>query len=199
MAGSRRRLLALLGGVAAALALVAVGLYLAGAFDSGGNAPNGSPLAGGSLGAGPAEAVQQAAGAGAPPAAKGGRGARSRPAKGVGPIMAALDNYWQDIDRHDFAAAYGYYAPGATDVNEQQFISQLEGEGVSSATFAGTVTASTKSDDLLGRSFATVAVTSLVTRDAQHGCRLWSGTYTMLLEETGLWHIQGAALRARPC
>ena len=126
-------------------------------------------------------------------------GAQRRATGGVSPVLAALDNYWQDVDRHDFAAAYGYYAPGATNVNEQQFISRLEGEGVSSASFTGTVTASTRSDDLLGRSFATVAVTSLVTRDAEHGCRRWSGTYTMLLEETGLWHIQGAALRARPC
>jgi hypothetical protein len=187
MAGSRRRLPALLGGVAVVVVLVAAGLYLAGAFDSGRDSHNDSPLAGGSLDGAPAEAVQQAP------------GARRRAAKGVSPVMAALDNYWQDVDRHDFAAAYGYYAPGATNVNEQQFISRLEGEGVSSASFTGTVTASTRSDDLLGRSFATVAVTSLVTRDAEHGCRRWSGTYTMLLEETGLWHIQGAALRARPC
>ncbi|HUB10180.1 MAG TPA: hypothetical protein VMB50_24465 [Myxococcales bacterium] len=186
MAASRRRLPALLGGAACALALVALVLYLAGAFDSGHDARN-------------PEAAQPATGAGTASEPAGGQLAHPRTDSGVAPIMAALDNYWQDIGRHQFAAAYGYYAPGATNENEQQFISRLEGEGVSSASFAGTVTASTGSADLIGRSFATVAVTSLVTHDAAHGCRRWSGTYTMFLEETGLWHIQGAALRAHPC
>ena len=114
-------------------------------------------------------------------------------------MVAALDDYWLDIDRHEFSAAYGYYAPGATNLTEPQFISAEEHAGVKSASFTGTVNARTRSVNLIERSFATVAVTSLLTRDAQHGCRRWSGTYTMLLEESGQWQIQHVALTPRPC
>ncbi len=114
-------------------------------------------------------------------------------------MLAALDDYWLDIDRHEFSAAYGYYAPGATNLTEPQFVSAEERAGVKSASFTGAVNARTGSVNVIARSFATVAVTSLVTREAQHGCRRWSGTYTMLLEESGQWQIQHVALSPRPC
>jgi hypothetical protein len=114
-------------------------------------------------------------------------------------MVAALDDYWLDIDRHEFSAAYGYYAPGATDLTEPEFVSAEERAGVKSASFTGTVSARTGSVNVIARSFATVGVTSLLTRDAQHGCRRWSGTYTMLLEESGQWQIQHVALSPRPC
>jgi hypothetical protein len=186
----------LLGAGLVVVAVIVLVAYLAGAFDSGGHRHFGAtfalPTTDGTLdGRSP---VSPGAGGDSP-------SGRRRAAAGAGasPIIRALDNYWQDIEQHAYGAAFGFYSPGALDVTEAQFVSEQERAGVKSASFGGTVTASTKSLDQPNRSYATVTVTSLVTHDAQHGCRSWTGSYTMLLEESGLWHIQQAALNVHPC
>lgn len=182
----------MLGGGLAVVAVIAIAAYLAGAFNSDDNSHTPSTIGRDGI----RRALPSLAGdAGDSPTSSRRAGSRLSGA----PMMAALHNYWADIERHEFAAAYGYYAPGATNLTEAEFTSSLERSGVKTVKFDGTVTASTKSLDLLDRSFATVAVTSLVTDDDEHGCRQWSGSYTMFLEESGLWHIQHAALDPRPC
>jgi hypothetical protein len=195
--GLRRNGGLLLGAGLAVLAAIALTAYLAGAFDSGGHRHTGAtftlPTAdgtqdGGAPGSGAAGGNSQT----------GGRRDTTAGA-GDSPILRALDNYWEDIEQHAYSAAFGFYAPGAIDLTEAEFISEQQHAGVKSVSFEATVTASTKALDQPNRSYATVAVTSLLTHDAQHGCRKWSGSYTMLLEESGLWHIQHAALNAHPC
>ncbi len=183
-------------GSAVAVAVIVFALYLGGAFHSGGNRPKVPTIGEGlrrELAARPLSSFT--GGARDSPASRGRAGSRAP----ISPALAALNSYWSDIGRHEFAAAFGYYAPGATNLTEANFISSMQRSGVKTVDFIGTVTASTKSLILLDRSFATVAVTSLVTRDEQHGCRRWSGSYTMVLEESGLWHIQRAGLNTHPC
>jgi len=177
------------------LAVAALAAYLAGAFDSGSkrhfgvtyalDRPAGAAL-GASLTSSGRSRIDSPSGG---PAANGSASA----------IIRALDNYWEDVERHAYAAAFGFYAPGALNLTEAQFISEQEHLGLKSVTFDGTVSAATAALDRPNRSYATVAVDRLLTRDAQYGCRRWSGSYTMLLEESGLWHIQHAALEPRPC
>ena len=177
------------------LALAALVAYLAGAFDSKGARHFGATFA-------PLRA--EGLPGGRSPTSPGGgdspTGRRTRDAAAhESPILTALDNYWEDIESHAYPAAFGFYSPGAINLTEAEFIAEQQRAGVKSARFAGTVTASTKELDRPNTSYATVAISSLVTHDAQHGCRRWSGSYTMLLEENGAWHIQHAALGVRPC
>jgi hypothetical protein len=106
-------------------------------------------------------------------------------------VTSALDDYWSDIEHHNYLAAFGYFAPGAVDVTEAEFISSEEQLDITSVSFKGVVTAAAKSS-------ATVGVISLVTHDREHGCRTWSGSYTMVLE-TGFWRILHAALSPQRC
>lgn len=186
----------LLAGGAVAAAVIALALYLGGVFNSGRSRLT-APVFGEVVRRELAESRLSGLARGKGRSPTSSRRVGSRPSDS--PVLAALNNYWADIERHQFAAAFGYYAPGGTDLTEAEFVSDMQRSGVKSVTFSGTVTASTKSLVRLERSFATVAVTSLVTHDDQHGCRKWSGSYTMLLEETGHWHIQRAGLSARPC
>lgn len=191
--GARRAL----GAGLVVLGVIALVAYLAGAFDSSrhrhATAVFSVPASGGALSG--RSLTSAAAGARDSPNGRSGAGAR----RGGSEVIKALDNYWEDIEQHAYGAAFGFYSPGALDITEAQFISEQERAATKSVAFDGTVTASTKALDEPNRSYATVAVNSLVTHDAQHGCRRWSGTYTMLLEESGLWHIQQAALSAHPC
>lgn len=183
-------------GSAVAVVVIVFALYLGGVFHSDGKRPKVPTIGEGlrrELAARPLSSF--AAGARDSPASRSRGGSRAP----TSPALAALNSYWSDIARHEFGAAFGYYAPGATNLTEANFISSMQRSGVKSVDFTGTVTASTKSLILLDRSFATVAVTSLVTRDEEHGCRRWSGSYTMVLEESGLWHIQRAGLNTHPC
>jgi hypothetical protein len=103
----------------------------------------------------------------------------------------AVDRYWSDINEHEFRGAYQYLATGSVNLNEAQFISSEEHSRIQSATFSGQASADSGSS-------ATVEVVSLTTRDAQYGCRTWSGSYEMT-DETGSWLIARANLTPQPC
>lgn len=106
--------------------------------------------------------------------------------------LEALNKYWSDIRDHGFATAYAYLTPGAAaGKTESQFIASEEEAGIKNAQFHGKVSESTGST-------ATIAVESLITEDAQFGCRRWSGRYT-LTNENGGWRIQRADLTPRSC
>jgi hypothetical protein len=106
-------------------------------------------------------------------------------------IIPAVENYWEDIRQRHFFAAFGYFARGAIDVTEGEFISSQERLGTKGVSFKGIVTAKTKSS-------ATVGVLSLITRDDEYGCRTWSGSFTMVVEN-GFWRILHAALSPASC
>jgi hypothetical protein len=108
-----------------------------------------------------------------------------------GEALDTLNKYWSSIRDHGFATAYGYLAPGAAGKSESQFISSEEEAGIKNAQFHGTVTHESGST-------ASVSVQSLITEDAQFGCRSWSGTYA-LAQESGAWRIQRATLTPHSC
>lgn len=109
-----------------------------------------------------------------------------------GDPLETLNRYWSDIRDHAFATAYGYLASGAAAGQpESVFVSGEQRAHISNAQFHGTVTSNSGST-------ATVGVDSLVTEDAQFGCRSWSGTYT-LSHESGEWRISRAAITPHGC
>lgn len=105
--------------------------------------------------------------------------------------LAAVRSYWDAIDAHDFAAAYRELAPGALSLSEAQFVGQENRAAISSASFSGTVFSNNGGS-------AAVDVTSLITKDAQFGCRSWSGSY-QLVNQSGQWFIQRASISPRAC
>jgi hypothetical protein len=105
--------------------------------------------------------------------------------------LDTLNKYWSSVRDHGFATAYGYLSPGAAGKSESEFISSEEEAGIKNAQFHGTVTHESGST-------ASVSVQSLVTEDTQFGCRRWSGTYA-LVQESGAWRIQRAALTPHSC
>jgi hypothetical protein len=119
----------------------------------------------------------------------GSEGAGSGSASGE--ALDTLNKYWLDIRDHGFAEAYGYLAPGSAGKSESQFIASEEEAGIKNAQFRGTVTGTYGST-------ASVSVGSLITEDAQFGCRSWTGTYS-LVRESGEWRIQRAALTPHSC
>jgi hypothetical protein len=105
--------------------------------------------------------------------------------------LQALDSYWADIRAHHFSGAYRYLAPGAIELSESQFVASEREARIESVRFSGEVTSNSGTS-------ATVQVTSMVTHDAQFGCRTWTGSYTME-EPGGGWHIAHADLSPQPC
>ena len=105
--------------------------------------------------------------------------------------LDTLNKYWSAVRDHGFATAYGYLAAGAAGKTESQFISGEEEAGIKNAQFHGAVTEESGSK-------ASVGVQSLVTEDAQFGCRRWAGKY-MLVREDGSWRIQRAELTPHSC
>jgi hypothetical protein len=117
--------------------------------------------------------------------------ARVAPPPTSGGPLAAVNLYWHSIDVHDFAAAYGYLAPGTVPQSEAQFASDEQNAGIHSATFRGSVVSD------VGNT-STVATNSLVTDDSQFGCRTWTGSYA-LAYESGRWLITKAMITPAPC
>lgn len=105
--------------------------------------------------------------------------------------LGTLDKYWSYIRDHGFAQAYSYLAPGAAGLSESQFIASEEHAGIENAQFHGNVAEATADS-------ATVNVQSLITNDAQFGCRTWSGSYS-LTRDSGGWRIERAALTPHSC
>jgi hypothetical protein len=107
------------------------------------------------------------------------------------PALDALNGYWSDIGAHNFSGAYGYLVPGSVNMDESQFVTSEQESHIESAQFHGHVASSSGSS-------ATVDVVSLITHDAQYGCRTWSGSYEMT-DEGGGWLIARANLSPQPC
>jgi hypothetical protein len=105
--------------------------------------------------------------------------------------LEALNHYWADVRDHGFSEAYNYLAPSARSLSESQFVASERKSGIEDAQFDGSVTSS-EGDT------AYVAVVSLVTHDAEFGCRSWGGSYTMV-EEDGNWRIARASISPRSC
>jgi hypothetical protein len=105
--------------------------------------------------------------------------------------LATLERYWADVGAHQFAAAYGYLVAGSTGQTESQFVSGEQQAEIRSVKFRGHV-------DSHESGVATVGVGLLVTRDAQFGCRTWTGSY-QVIDEGGVWLIQRASITPSSC
>jgi hypothetical protein len=105
--------------------------------------------------------------------------------------LAAVERYWADIGAQDYAGAYGHLLAGSIGLTESQFISSEQSAGIEEARFRGRFAAGSGST-------ATVDVRTLVTNDAQYGCRTWTGSYEMT-DESGAWLIARANLSPHPC
>lgn len=112
----------------------------------------------------------------------------SRPRPGP---LSALNHYWQSINAHQFGTAFSDLAPGSVPQTESQFVSDEQQSGIERATFRGQLVS-------LAGSTATVNITSLVTADAQFGCRAWTGSY-QLSHQGSRWLISRASITPGPC
>lgn len=110
---------------------------------------------------------------------------------GTAAALAAVNGYWADIRAHNFAGAYAYLAHGTVELSESQFVASEREARIKSAQFHGEVTSSSEST-------ATVDIVSLITHDAQFGCRTWTGSYEMTNGGSG-WQIARANLSPQPC
>ena len=112
---------------------------------------------------------------------------------GPGPAGAvdALDSYWNDISAGEYAAAYGYLAPGALNLTQAQFVASEQQAHIQSVEFTGSLSASSGSS-------ATVDVASLKTVDGQYGCRTWTGSYQMTLQGNQ-WLIERSNITPQAC
>ncbi|MGO9974351.1 MAG: hypothetical protein ACLP01_16420 [Solirubrobacteraceae bacterium] len=104
---------------------------------------------------------------------------------------AALDAYWQSVERHAFADAYAQLLAGSLNITEAQFVASEKQIKIQGASFRASVTSHTGSR-------ATVVVGSLITHDQRYGCQTWSGSYG-LVDTAGRWRIARAAITPRPC
>ena len=105
--------------------------------------------------------------------------------------VTALDSYWNDISDGEYAAAFGYLAPGAVNVSKAQFESNEQKAGISGVTFSAQLASSTPTT-------ATVDVTELRTVDAEYGCRDWTGSYEMSFQRNS-WLIDRSNIAPRAC
>jgi serine/threonine-protein kinase len=105
--------------------------------------------------------------------------------------LAAVGDYWNDIQNGDFGGAYGLLAPGTLPQTKSQFIADHQQENITNVQFQGRATSS-------GGSTATVGIVNLQTTDQQNGCRKWSGDY-QLSYTGGKWLIDQANLQPQPC
>jgi hypothetical protein len=105
--------------------------------------------------------------------------------------LTVVDSYWADIRGHNFAGAYAYIVPGSLELSESQFIASERASRILTVQFHGNLASSSEST-------ATVDVVSLITRDAQFGCRSWTGSYDMTSGGSG-WQIARANLSPRRC
>jgi hypothetical protein len=105
--------------------------------------------------------------------------------------LVAVQQYWVSIAAQRFGAAYVYLVPGSVGQTESQWVTSEREAGIASVQFQGHVISQTDSG-------ATVVVDSLVTHDAQFGCRSWTGSYE-LTDQTGTWLIQRADITPTAC
>ncbi len=124
-----------------------------------------------------------------PPVAAQTAAPRQSPAI-AGPLSTVTD-YWADVRAHDFTGAYALLVPGSIGQSEAQFVADEQAANIGSAAFEGRLIDRTPAS-------ATVAVISLVTDDAQFGCRDWSGSYDLVGGDGG-WLIAHADLGVQAC
>jgi hypothetical protein len=96
-----------------------------------------------------------------------------------------------DIGAGEYAAAYGYLAPGALNLTQAQFVASEQQANIQSVEFTGSLGASSGSS-------ATVDVASLKTVDGQYGCRTWTGSYQMTLQGNQ-WLIERSNITPQAC
>lgn len=108
----------------------------------------------------------------------------------TGPL-GALENYWSDISVGDYTGAYRYLAPGAVNRTATQWAADERRTRISGIDFHGAVAS-------ISATAATVAIGTLVTRDAHTGCRTWSGLYDMT-RPGAAWLISRSLISPRAC
>jgi hypothetical protein len=113
--------------------------------------------------------------------------------QGVQPLgpLGVVQQYWRDIGKGNFGAAYAFLAAGAVPQNQAQFASDERQAQIQSVSFTGNLATSTGAS-------ATVAVDSLTTTDGQTGCRTWTGDYR-LNRSGSRWMITRANISPAPC
>ena len=108
----------------------------------------------------------------------------------LGPLQT-VEHYWRDINAGKYGAAFRYLKPGSIPQGQAQFVSDEQQAGIEKVDFSGQLSARTAAS-------ATVAVTSLTTRDAQFGCRDWTGSY-QLSKDGAHWLIDRASIAPSQC
>lgn len=108
----------------------------------------------------------------------------------LGPLQT-VERYWRDIEAGRYGAAFRYLAPGSIPQGKAQFVSDEQQAGIENVDFSGQLSVRTGSA-------ATVAVTSLTTRDAHYGCRDWTGSY-QLSKDGARWLILRAGIVPSQC
>jgi hypothetical protein len=108
----------------------------------------------------------------------------------LGPLQT-VERYWRDIGSGKYGVAFRYLAPGSVPQSQSQFVSDEQESGIDKVEFNGQLSARTGSS-------AMVAVTSLTTRDAQFGCRHWTGSYQLSKHGTR-WLIVRAGIVPSQC
>lgn len=127
----------------------------------------------------------------APSASESSQSTQSTQSSPAGSPLSTLSSYWHAIGAHQFSIAYALLAPGAVSLTESQFVSGEQQAGIGSAKFSGTVASNSGST-------GTVQVKSLITHDAQYGCRSWTGSYEMT-DQGGSWQIEKASITPSSC
>jgi hypothetical protein len=105
--------------------------------------------------------------------------------------LATLESYWASIGAHHFGVAYGLLVAGSVGLTESQFVSGEQRADIQSVQFRGHVASR-------AGAVATVGVDSLVTHDAQFGCRSWTGSY-QVTDQGGAWLIERASITPTSC
>lgn len=107
-----------------------------------------------------------------------------------GHAVEAVDNYWSDIENHDFSGAYQIEEPSAGS-SESEWVHTEEQEGVEHVSY------SFQPGGLEGNE-ATVNVGSLQTVASKTGCFTWTGYYR-LTDYNGTWKITHDGLERHSC
>jgi hypothetical protein len=107
-----------------------------------------------------------------------------------GHAVDAVDNYWGDIENHDYSGAYQIEEPSAGS-SESEWVRAEEAEGVEHVSY------SFDPGGLEGNE-ATVNVGALQTVASQTGCFEWTGYYR-LTDYDGTWKITHDGLERHAC
>jgi len=104
--------------------------------------------------------------------------------------VEATDNYWSDIESHDFSGAFQIEEPIAQ-ASESDWVHTEEEEGVSNVSYSF-------SPGPVEGNEATVSINSLKTEAAKTGCYTWTGYYR-LTDYSGTWKFTHDGLERHSC